>query len=722
MNSDRKIWISRVLGDMTLGFLLEAAVAVVFLVGAVVLVLLVRHHMRKQALAEAESKSRIILDRNLATHTYFTHQLKPGLFDWSEPFRDEGYFDPVWMSSTYAVREIDETFQSLNPADYYYKECAIDARSPKNEADAFEEAFIEELNQNPELTERSLVRSLDGEPAFVTLRRGETMEESCLRCHSTPNEAPAELVETYGGDRSFGREVGEVVSAISIRIPLEEAYLDADRFAGRLSLLLLALLVALFAAQSWLSQSFVLSPVKQIRKKALRIADGGQHLGEQIPLPPGRDLRELTLAFNHMSQALRTSYERLEERVRTRTAELRVANLELEASERKLREIFEASPITIELYDGGGKLIDANPACLSMFGVSSVDVIRGFRLFEDPNVPDEARTSLREGRTVRYETDFDFGEVKNRSLYETCKAGQMHLDVLITPLGAEEEASAHGYLVLAQDVTNQKQMEDALATYREHLEVLVAERTRELQRAQEKLLRHEKLAMVGQLAGSINHELRGPLGNIKNGAYILDMVLDEPDQDVKETLEIIDHNVERANSIVNSLLGFVRTERPEREEIDVNRLLNDVLGHTGVNETIQVSTRMDEDLPTISASPEQLRRIFRNLITNALEAMPGGGRLTVETSRVAAADSESGGRVRISIRDTGEGIPEGNRDKVFEPLFTTKPEGVGLGLALVKMLVEAHGGTVDVESDVGVGSVFHIFLPVSRGRHGGGAT
>ena len=323
-----------------IGSLLNLVVGAVFVVVAVMVVIVVNYHMRQQALTEAESKARILLDRNLASHTYFSHNLKPRLFEWTEPFRSDDYFDPTWMSSTYAVREIDEYFKSLSPADYYYKECAINARSPENEADAYERAFIDELNANPELVERSVIRTLDGKPYFITLRRGEVMEETCLRCHNTPDEAPRGLIDHYGPERSFNREVGDVVSAISIRAPLAVAYAEANRFSLRLSGLLLMLLLCLFVAQSWLNKRLLFASLARIRDKALQISTGGEHLGEEIPLPLGRELSELTTAFNAMSVRLRRNVDRLEERVEERTVELKRVNAQLQhdITERKQAE------------------------------------------------------------------------------------------------------------------------------------------------------------------------------------------------------------------------------------------------------------------------------------------------------------------------------------------------------------------------------------------------
>jgi signal transduction histidine kinase len=185
------------------------------------------------------------------------------------------------------------------------------------------------------------------------------------------------------------------------------------------------------------------------------------------------------------------------------------------------------------------------------------------------------------------------------------------------------------------------------------------------------------------------------------------MVIGDPDEDVNETLELLQQEVDRAESIVSSLLNFVRTEEPQRESVDLNGLLNDLLDDVDIPDRVKVSQEMEPDLPVISADPEQLRRIFRNLITNAAEAMPEGGELTIETE---AVDSNA---VRAVVNDTGGGISEENQEKIFEPLFSTKSDGVGLGLALAQMLVEAHGGRIGVESDEGQGSTFTVRLPLS---------
>ena len=307
---------------LSLTVYLNLGLSLLFILTSAVVVFLVREAMREQALVEAQAKAMILLDRNMATHDYFADKLKPAVFALSEQYRPAGYFDPVWMSSTYANRSIDHYFSGRNKARYYFKNCAINARTPANEADPYERAFIQELNINPSLQVRTNIMRTGEQQFFVVLRRGETMLESCLMCHSTPDRAPKGLVDLYGPTRSFDRRLGEVISAVSIRIPMTEAYAEADRFTGKLSGLLILVLFAMHLAQLSLSRALILKPLQIIRAKAGLLAEDDAHLGEKIELATGKELQELAGAFNTLSENLRHQRDHLEERVQDRTREL----------------------------------------------------------------------------------------------------------------------------------------------------------------------------------------------------------------------------------------------------------------------------------------------------------------------------------------------------------------------------------------------------------------
>ncbi len=326
-----------------LSFFLHGGMLAGFAVAGGLMVLLLHHAMRVSALEEAEAKALILLDRSMSIHDYFNQQLKPQLFPIIDKYMPEGYFDPVWMSSTHANRVIYAYFKKRSETGYYYKEAAVNARSPENEADDFERQFIAELNQNPELQKRSGVRVWDGEPYFFVLRRGERLEDACLRCHNSPELAPEGLVAVYGPERSFGRSAGEVISAVSVRIPLAAAYGHADRVAFRSSALLLLLLAALFALHFVVNRRYLLLPLGRMRDKARLITEDARHLGEEVPVPESSELGELAEAFNGMSRELRQHRDHLEEVVATRTAALQA-----EVAQRK-RYQEEGEQLIVEL-------------------------------------------------------------------------------------------------------------------------------------------------------------------------------------------------------------------------------------------------------------------------------------------------------------------------------------------------------------------------------------
>jgi signal transduction histidine kinase len=251
-------------------------------------------------------------------------------------------------------------------------------------------------------------------------------------------------------------------------------------------------------------------------------------------------------------------------------------------------------------------------------------------------------------------------------------------------------------------------LEDLRAINRE-LDQRVADRTRELEEAQDQLVRKEKLATLGQLAGGVGHELRNPLGAIKNATYFLNMVMDEPEPEVQETLDILTREVSASEKIISSLLDYARVRPPVRRRVDINDLVQETLSRIPMPENVDVVLQLDESLPYVLADPDQLVQVFSNVITNGCQAMPEGGELVVDS---AALDSRW---VVVSVTDAGTGIPEENRAKLFEPLFTTKAKGIGLGLPIVKALVEGHGGVIEVESEVGKGTTFAMRLPRPEG-------
>jgi signal transduction histidine kinase len=223
-----------------------------------------------------------------------------------------------------------------------------------------------------------------------------------------------------------------------------------------------------------------------------------------------------------------------------------------------------------------------------------------------------------------------------------------------------------------------------------------------LQRAQEELVRKERLAALGQLAGGVGHELRNPLGVIKNSIYFLGMVL-PAEEKIRKHFGIIEREIATATRIVGDLLDYARVQAPVREPVDLAALVREALERVTVPPTVRVQVTLDDVPGPVMADPVQVGQIINNLITNAIQAMPDGGVLTVSSGR-------DGDRVFIRVEDTGVGIATENMAKIFQPLFTTKAKGIGLGLALASNLAAAHGGAISVQSTPGQGSRFTLRL------------
>jgi len=228
-----------------------------------------------------------------------------------------------------------------------------------------------------------------------------------------------------------------------------------------------------------------------------------------------------------------------------------------------------------------------------------------------------------------------------------------------------------------------------------------------LEQAQAQLIRTEKLASIGQLAAGVAHEINNPLGTIMIYAHLLLKNLDK-DNPMREDVELIISEANRAKEIVQGLLSFARETKLKPGPVNVNDLLEDVLGlvvNQSLFHNIRIEKKIDEELPTIVADETKLKQVFLNIILNAAQAMEGNGRLIITTTK----DKKY---IKIRIQDTGPGIPPEVMANLFSPFFTTKEKGTGLGLAISYGIIERHKGKIDVETELGKGTVFTICLPL----------
>jgi signal transduction histidine kinase len=230
----------------------------------------------------------------------------------------------------------------------------------------------------------------------------------------------------------------------------------------------------------------------------------------------------------------------------------------------------------------------------------------------------------------------------------------------------------------------------------------------ELARAQAQLVQRERLAALGELSAVVAHEVRNPLGVIFNSLGSLKRLL-KPEGDARMLLDIVGEEADRLNRIVGDLLDFARPSTPALRPEALDRLLEDAVGAAvAENRDVLVERDIELGLPPVSIDARLMRQAVLNVAVNAVQAMPRGGTLVVRARR-------DGAWARVEIRDSGPGIPDEIRHRIFEPFFTTKASGTGLGLAVVKRIVEGHGGEVAVASDPGSGAAFTIRIPLEQG-------
>ena len=258
---------------------------------------------------------------------------------------------------------------------------------------------------------------------------------------------------------------------------------------------------------------------------------------------------------------------------------------------------------------------------------------------------------------------------------------------------------------MARDMSKTKELIDELRQSKEEFKSSYAE----LQDSKDELVRSEKLAFTGRIAASLAHEIRNPLTNVAMSVQQLKKTF-KPDGPQIKHVEIITNNIGRANHLITELINCARPPKLNLQPYDIHNLLKSILKSTKVKlrfQKVKAVKRFTTKASIIKMDKEQLERAFLNLVSNAVEAMPKGGMLTIVTEL-------NGNFFRIKIQDTGKGIPEENIIKIFDPFFSTRADGVGLGLTVCYGIIVSHGGTIEVESKPKEGSVFTVSLPLEQ--------
>lgn len=354
------------------------------------------------------------------------------------------------------------------------------------------------------------------------------------------------------------------------------------------------------------------------------------------------------------------------------------------ADERFFHLIVQASPAGMVIADEQGTIVLANAQAAKIFGYPE-DGLVGLPV--ERLIP-QAHAGVHASHRARYLSHPEPRPMAlGRDLFAQRQDGsQVAVDISLHPI----ETGGHSY-VLAN--------------------ILDATERRRLSRQQETRESFERLALMGQLAGGVAHEIRTPLCVIRNNVYYLRILADKLGEEGAECLDEIDQAIGKAERIVSELLDFTRDGPCRRESVLLGELVDLGLADVGVSADVEISRSALDPTCRVHVDPEQVTRVLANLFRNAVEAIGDAGMVEVRSG-------EDNGGVWIEIGDDGPGISPTEKEQVFEPLYTTKPTGIGLGLALSRRYAESNGGSLIVTDNVPRGACFRLTLPGAGKENG----
>jgi PAS domain S-box-containing protein len=366
--------------------------------------------------------------------------------------------------------------------------------------------------------------------------------------------------------------------------------------------------------------------------------------------------------------------------------------------EKRYRRLFETSQDGIMARDVEGRMIDCNRAYAKMLGYTKKELIN---LSAKQLLPEEwhaqreriVKKVLQTGHSIVFEREY---KRKDGSIFQAS---------VRTWRLTDEKGKIMGIWSIVRDISEQKQLQKNLENYAVTLEKIVEERTK-------KLKDHERFVAIGQTAGMVGHDLRNPLQTILGELYLAKTAINSlSDEDVKrsllENMQAIEDQTAYMDKIVSDLQAFVRPVKIDKKPISLKELVDSALSNIGIPDNINLENHVNQSFQKVKVDPQLLKRVLINLLTNAVQAMPNGGTLTLSSSLNRQKQAS------LAVEDTGVGIPEKIKPQIFTPLFTTKPRGQGFGLAVCKRVIEAHEGTITFESQEGKGAKFTIQFPIS---------
>ena len=307
----------------------------------------------------------------------------------------------------------------------------------------------------------------------------------------------------------------------------------------------------------------------------------------------------------------------------------------------------------------------------------------------------------------------EHGAVISQTVTHPAPSGALILGVTKFPL-RDGDGKRVGVGTIGIDITERQRAEEKIKALNRDLEGRVERRTAELQAAQKELLRNERLATLGQLTATVSHELRNPLGAMRTSSHILRKAVGEDKPQVKRAIERLERSITRCDRIIDELLDFTRISDLEPQPVVLDAWLSDLLDEFRVPAGVKLERELGLGDLEVPIDPDRLRRAVINVWENACQAMaePKTESPAEQPKPLRISTGRRNKSVEIRIEDSGPGIPDDVRPRIFEPLFSTKNFGVGLGLSIVKQILDQHGGEVKVDTGGGGGTCFCLRLPM----------
>ena len=393
--------------------------------------------------------------------------------------------------------------------------------------------------------------------------------------------------------------------------------------------------------------------------------------------------------------------------VQTDITARKIVEEKLRESEKRNRTWLEHSPACTKIVD-----LDFNLQYMSEAGIKGLDIEDITPFYGKPYPFDFYPKSFRNTMTRNLERVRETGKIiaQEAAVVDT-KGDELWFHSTLVPVN-DDEGRIDYIIIVSIDTTKRKKAEVELDKYRESLEELVEERTTELQNAHDELIRKERLATLGQLTATVSHELRNPLGAMRPSLYVIEKNSDKTDERVQKAIERVDRNIDRCDHIIDELLDFTRITTLDRKSIRIDEWLESVIDDQNIIKNIRLEKEFSLDDFELIIDTGRLRRAVINTMDNACHAMMNNKQTgAIKGARLCIKTRGNGQRIEIIISDNGAGIPDDVLEKIFEPLFSTKGFGVGLGMPTVKQIMEQHSGGVEINTEEGKGTTVTLWLP-----------